>query len=64
LGLSYVFDDVDALGVQFGHVFWPIVMIGCVCEWFYVRRRDPTGTADRLGVMIGVLLWALGWALG
>jgi hypothetical protein len=64
LALSYIFDDVNALGEHPAAVFWAIVMIGCVCEWFYVRRRDPTGTADRLGIMIGVLLWALGWALG
>jgi hypothetical protein len=63
LALSYTFDGVDALGEHPGRVFWAIAMIGCVCEWFYLRRRDPTGTADRLGLMIGLLLWALGWAL-
>jgi hypothetical protein len=64
LALWYTFDDVEALSEAPGHVFWAIAMIGVVCEWFYLRRRDPTGTADRLGLMIGVLLWALGWALG
>jgi hypothetical protein len=62
LALSYTL-DVDALGEHPGRVFWAIIMIGCTGEWFRVRRRDPTGTADKLGLMIGGLLWALGWAL-
>jgi hypothetical protein len=64
LALWHTFDDVEALSERPSRVFWAIAMIGCVAEWFYLRRRDPTGTADRLGLMIGVLLWALGWALG
>lgn len=64
LALWHTLDGVAAHGVQLGHVIWPVLMIGCVVEWFRLRRRDPTGTADRLGLMIGVLLWALGWALG
>lgn len=64
LALSHVFDGVVALGVQPGHVIWATFMIGCVGVWFSLRRRDPTGTADSLGFMIGVLLAALGWALG
>ncbi len=64
LGLWYVLDDVVALGVRVGHVIWPLFMIACAIEWFRLRRRDPTETVDRLGIMIGVLMWALGWALG
>lgn len=64
LALSYTFDGVVALGVQPGHFIWATFMIGCVGIWFRLRRRDPTGTADSLGFMIGVLLAALGRALG
>jgi hypothetical protein len=64
LALWHTFEGAVPLGEHPGRIFWAIVMIGCVGEWFHLRRRDPTGTADRLGLMIGVLLWALGWALG
>lgn len=63
LALLHVLDGVVAHGVQFGHVIWTFFIIGCAVEWFRLRGRDPTGTADRLGIMIGLLLWALGWAL-
>lgn len=62
LALSHTF-DIDSLGGHPYRVFWAIAMIACGVEWYRVRQRDSSGTADRLGLLIGVLLWALGWAL-
>ncbi len=46
-----------------GRIVLAVCMVGIVAEWFRLRKRDPSGTADRLGLMIGVLMAAFAYAL-